>query len=642
MAGGVKKSLRKIQRVHLVIIFALVIIISGVILGILALRAIEREEAYIEKNFELTLSSEVANAVSIINTELRAIQDELADILTVPDPTIAAHTLKTIQQESPLVGLPFMVSSQQVVIYPQSSEPLSEEEALLIDQNKELLQNDVSIPVYKNIVKEYKQEILNEQIEEDESELIADDNSGPRQNNPEARENQPNAEGSKPNEALQEEIETQQAITRFNRSEPLREKIYKQAQEQGRQILVRNIILPEGREDSLNRQWSFFILESRTFSQITEKGTSGIIPRFIEDKFYLLYWEKDDNGSVAGCVIDNTSLKQRLLKVIPPMYSETRILVILNEKAAPLLIPEGEEQREWYKPFTAKEISELLPRWEVAAYLTNPDIIKDKARAAALVLWILIGFLVIALFLGGTFITVLLVNEMKLAQQKTGFVANVSHELKTPLTSIRLFAELLRDNRQPDKSKRKNYLDIMVSETERLTRLINNVLDFTRMGKDKMNYNREHADIRGLCRDIIEAQRARLEHKGFTLKIKCPATAVFVNIDQEAFKQVLINLLANAEKYAKRKKSIKVKVETEIDHVKISIMDRGPGIPLKFREKIFKEFFRIDDSLSAPVTGSGLGLSISRKILRDHGGDIIYLARDGGGSNFQIILPRGE
>jgi signal transduction histidine kinase/HPt (histidine-containing phosphotransfer) domain-containing protein len=639
---GIGKGFKKIQRPRLVIIFALAIIIPGMVLGVLALRAIEREEAYIEKNIRLALSSEVGNTVSMINNELKAVQDELSDIILIPSLHSAAHELKTMREQSPLVGLPFMVSSQQVVIYPQKSEPLSEEETILADQNRELFEDEVSIPVYKNIVKEYKEEILNEEIEQDERELTTTDNTDLIQTDRKIQKNLPNAEATETEEALQEEIETQQAVTRFNKSEPLREKIYKQAKEQGRQILVRNIILPEDNTDSLNKQWSFFILESSNFSQIIEKSQSGIIPRFIEDKFYLLYWEKDNNGSVAGCVIDNTALTQRLLGVIPPPYSETRILVILNQKAAPLLIPEGEERREWYRPFTAKEISELLPRWEVAAYLTNPDIIKEKAQSAALVLWILIGFLLISLFLGGSFITVLLVNEMKLAQQKTNFVANVSHELKTPLTSIRLFAELLRDNRQPDSGKRKGYLDIMISETERLTRLINNVLDFTRMSKHKMNYKPERCDIIALCRSVIEAQRARLEHKGFTLKIKLPSKTVHVHIDQEALKQVLINLLSNAEKYSQRKKRIDVKIETGKDLVKINIADRGPGIPLKSREKIFKEFYRIDDSLSAPVTGSGLGLSISRRILRDHGGDILYRARDGGGSVFQILVPRGE
>jgi signal transduction histidine kinase len=642
MADDVKKGFNKIQRPHLIIIFALAIIIPGVVLGVLALRAIEREEAYIEKNIKLTLSSEVGNTVSIINNELKTIQDELSDIITIPSLENAAHELKNMRELSPLVGLPFMVSSQQVVIYPQASEALSKEDSLLVDQNKELFEDDVSIPVYKNIVKEYKEEILNEEIEQDETKRILNDNSNSGPNDLQDRENSQNADVNATEEALQEEIETQRAITRFNRSEPLREKIYKQAQEQGRKILVRNIILPEDNTDSLNKQWSFFILESSNFSQIIEKSQSGIIPRFIEDKFYLLYWEKDNNGLVAGCVIDNTALTQRLLEVIPPPYSESRILVILDQKATPLLVPEGEEQREWYRPFTAKEISELLPRWEAAAYLTNPDSIKEKAESAALVLWILIGFLLISLFLGGSFITVLLVNEMKLAQQKTNFVANVSHELKTPLTSIRLFAELLRDNRQPDSGKRKGYLDIMISETERLTRLINNVLDFTRMSKDKMNYKRERCDIICLCKSVIEAQRARLEHKGFALKIKFPAKAVHVHIDQEALKQVLINLLSNAEKYSRRKKRIDVKIEAEKDLVKINIADRGPGIPLKLREKIFKEFYRIDDSLSAPVAGSGLGLSISRRILRDHGGDIVYRAREGGGSIFQILVPRGE
>ncbi|MEJ2665449.1 MAG: HAMP domain-containing sensor histidine kinase, partial [Spirochaetia bacterium] len=290
----------------------------------------------------------------------------------------------------------------------------------------------------------------------------------------------------------------------------------------------------------------------------------------------------------------------------------------------------------------AQEISELLPRWEIAAYLTNPDVIRDKAQSTALVLWILIAFLLVALFLGGVFLTGLLMGQMKLAQQKTNFVANVSHELKTPLTSLRLFAELLRDNRQPDAVKRKQYLETMVSETERLTRLINNVLDFTRMGKGQRNYHPRRCDIGGLCGDIIRAQRARLKHKGFTVKITCPAGPVTARIDEEALKQVMINLLSNAEKYSGNRKSIEVTLSRDTNNVIINILDRGPGIPPRLSEKIFKEFYRVDDSLTAAVSGSGLGLSISRKILRDHGGDIRYLPRSGGGSCFRIFIPKGE
>ncbi len=630
-----KSGSGKIRSIHLIIILAVTVILPGIILSILALRAIEREEAYIEKNLYRTLSLEVVNTTTLINAQLKAVQDELANIITVPEPSDAAAELKRMRGRSPLIGLPFLVSSQQVIIYPPNSEPLSAEEALLVNQNKELFENNVSIPVYKNIVKEYKDAILNEE----------QDTNAPEPNAPATpptaaqTTDQQQKESSK---ALKEEIETQQAITRFDKSEPLRQKIYKQAREQGRQIMVRNITLPEDNRDSLNEQWSYFILESHTWSQITNKASSGIIPRFIDDKFYLLYWEKDEDKAVVGCIIDTDALKKRLLEVMPTAFTETRVLVILDEQARPLLVPAGEEQRQWHMPFAAREISELLPRWEIAAYLTDPGVIRTSARSTALVLWVLIGFLLVSLFLGGLLIAVLLINQMRLAQQKTSFVANVSHELKTPLTSIRLFAEMLRDNRQPDRAKRGMYLDIMISETERLTRLINNVLDFTRMSKGKKKYNPRETDLVGLCKDILKIQGSRLEHMGFSVTLQAPGEPIPAKIDEEALKQVIINLLSNAEKYSTRRKSIELKVSKNADTVKIDILDRGPGIPLHLKEKVFREFYRVDDSLTGAATGSGLGLSISRRILRDHGGDIHYSPRTGGGSRFRITIPRGE
>jgi signal transduction histidine kinase/cell division septation protein DedD len=640
----------KVQSIRLIIILAVTVILPGIILSVLALRAIEREEAFIEKNFNRTLSLEVINTATLLGAQLKAVQDELANIITVPKPVDAAAELKRMRGLSPLVGLPFLVSSKRAVIYPPNLEPLSAEDALLVNQNKELFEDNVSIPVYKNIVKEYKDTILNEEQDKNAPESNAPvTQAAGAQNQPADQSANQSAAGQNTNQqrqesakALEEEIETQEAITRFDKSEPLRQKIYQRAREEGQQIMVRNIILPEDNRDSLNAQWSYFILESHTWSQIMNRAGGGIIPRFIEDKLYLLYWKKGADEAVVGCIIDTAALKKRLLEVMPAAYTETRILVILDEQARPLLVPTGEEQRQWYKPFAAREISELLPRWEIAAYLTDPGIIRTRARSTALVLWILIGFLLISLFLGGLLIAVLLVNQVRLAQQKTGFVANVSHELKTPLTSIRLFAELLRDNRQPDRAKRGMYLDIMISETERLTRLINNVLDFTRMAKGKKSYNPRETDLVGLCREILNTQTSRLEHLGFTVALDAPDDRVSVKIDEEALKQVIINLLSNAEKYSTRRKSIELKIRGDADTAKIDVLDRGPGIPLHLKEKIFKEFYRVDDSLTETVAGSGLGLPISRRILRDHGGDIQYSPRSGGGSRFRITIPRGE
>jgi signal transduction histidine kinase len=252
--------------------------------------------------------------------------------------------------------------------------------------------------------------------------------------------------------------------------------------------------------------------------------------------------------------------------------------------------------------------------------------------------------LFISIAAGGTLILRNVSSQVRLAQQKTTFVANVSHELKTPLTSIRLFTELLREKRQPDEARQGQYLDLMISETERLTRLINNVLDFSRMAEGKKQYTMKIVDAISLCREMVEKQRIHLELNGFSLTFTAELQSVMVKADEEALRQVLINLLSNAEKYSPEKKEIEVEIEIgrERGLVFIRVKDRGIGIPASESERIFKEFYRVDDSLTSRVKGTGLGLTIARRIVRDHGGDLAYLPREKGGSIFQIQLPIAE
>jgi signal transduction histidine kinase len=231
---------------------------------------------------------------------------------------------------------------------------------------------------------------------------------------------------------------------------------------------------------------------------------------------------------------------------------------------------------------------------------------------------------------------------VRLARQKTSFVANVSHELKTPLTSIRMYAEMLQEGRQRDPARRKQYLGTIVEESRRLTRLVNRVLDFARLERGERRYSFQSLDPEALCRGVLENERPRLEQAGFELRFKYRAKAggqPEVRGDPEALAQVLLNLLSNAEKYSGQKRQIAVELARESGRTRIRVLDRGQGIPPGAVRHLFKEFYRADDSLTNPVQGSGLGLAIARRIVRDHGGEIVYLPRAGGGSIFQVELP---
>jgi signal transduction histidine kinase len=385
-----------------------------------------------------------------------------------------------------------------------------------------------------------------------------------------------------------------------------------------------------------------FIAQPLSFSQIVARGTSGIIPRIIRGRLQLLYWQKASNGNIVGCLINSSELRERIIGALPGIYSTVRILTVLDERGEPLIIPPGQPDRNWRRPFVAEEISETLPRWEIAAYLTDPDIISSQARVATSVMWILILILFASILAGGTLVLRSARDEMRLARQKTTFVANVSHELKTPLTSIRLFAEMLRDGRQRDEEKRKHYLDIMTAETERLTRLINNVLDFARTERGEKRYTMRRCDVVEICAGVVDSQRARLENNGFEVVFTTHIGALAVTADEEAIKQAIVNLLSNAEKYSTDTKQIQIEVRRDDGNAVISISDRGVGIPSGEAEHIFDEFYRVDDTLTSKVKGAGLGLTIARRILRDHGGNIRYLSREGGGSTFEIVLPAIE
>jgi len=286
------------------------------------------------------------------------------------------------------------------------------------------------------------------------------------------------------------------------------------------------------------------------------------------------------------------------------------------------------------------EIGEALPHWEVAAYRSNPEQIKQAARTIQLTLGLLITVLLAAIGVGSWLIVHDLNRQLTLARQKTDFVSNVSHELKTPLTSIRMFAELLAEGRVNEPAKQRNYLSIITAEAARLTRLINNVLDFARLERGEKKYNFAACDLATLARESTETFRPHLEAGGFNFDVKLPDSPLLVRADRDAVSQVIVNLLSNAEKYANGAKDIRLELSSNgTPFAELRVLDRGPGVPRECQEKIFEQFFRVNDSLTNAIPGTGLGLTLARQIARAHGGEVRYTSREGGGSCFCLQLP---
>jgi signal transduction histidine kinase len=226
---------------------------------------------------------------------------------------------------------------------------------------------------------------------------------------------------------------------------------------------------------------------------------------------------------------------------------------------------------------------------------------------------------------------------MALARLKSDFVSNVSHELRTPLSLIRLYAETLEMGRVTPE-KHREYFQIIRKESERLSALINNILDFSRIEAGRKEYDFRETDMRELVHNTLDSYRYQIEQNGFTFEERVdPVPAM--RVDREAIARSLLNLVNNALKYSQDRKYIGVNLYRENGNVNLEVVDHGIGIPAQEQQKIFEKFYRVGDPLVHNTKGSGLGLSLVRHIVEAHGGQVGVDSTPGEGSKFTIRLP---
>ena len=382
------------------------------------------------------------------------------------------------------------------------------------------------------------------------------------------------------------------------------------------------------------------------FAQLIGDETDGMLARFLQNKLKLMFWHRlnREPGLIFGAQLDLHRLVDGLRSLVQPepALRDEICLVLLDDNAKPVALSRAGFLANWKRPFVATEIGDALPHWEIAAYLVNPTALTQAACTAEIMLALLVAVLVLAIGIGSLLIVSNLNAELKLSRQKTDFVSNVSHELKTPLTSIRMFSELLAEGRVTEPARQQSYLNIISAEAARLTRLINNVLDFSRMENGEKKYNFQPCDLTDVVRSTAGTFRPHLEANGFQFDCQLPEAALSVRGDADALSQIVVNLLSNAEKYSNGQKEITLQLilnQSPLPHAEVRVLDRGSGVPPGSGEKIFEKFYRAHDSLASGIQGSGLGLTIARQIARAHGGELAYEPRAGGGSCFILRLP---
>jgi len=230
-------------------------------------------------------------------------------------------------------------------------------------------------------------------------------------------------------------------------------------------------------------------------------------------------------------------------------------------------------------------------------------------------------------------------RELEVADMRSQFVASVSHELRTPLTSIRMFAETLQMGRPIDPSARAEYLNTIVYESDRLTRLINNVLDFSKIERGQTVYRLEPAPLDVVVRQAAGTMQYPLERHGFQLHVTTQEEIPPVRIDIDAIQQALLNLLNNAMKYSRDDRRIDLTLARVNGHAVITVQDYGLGIAAHDQTKIFERFYRVPVPENTRIPGAGLGLSLVDHIVKAHGGFVAVTSAPGEGSTFAIHLP---
>jgi signal transduction histidine kinase len=364
-------------------------------------------------------------------------------------------------------------------------------------------------------------------------------------------------------------------------------------------------------------------------------------------ELHHIFWLRDAQNRLVGVELTPVALVADIIALLPSTSADGS----QAKSRTRLVNGNGQVVYEWgsYQPasdeksLAMRPLSHPLGTWKLEYF--GPAL----ATAGVLNTWGLVaGLLGLALALVGLALYLYRehTREMRLAQQRVNFVNQVSHELKTPLTNIRLYAELLEDELDPavdeqavGGSKAHRYLGIITAESQRLSRLIANVLSLGQFQKAQFSLALQHGVVDEVVARCIAAFRPALEAKSITVHTTAQAPRV-VMLDAQALEQILNNLLSNAEKYAASGGAIYIETTQTHGVSTIDVRDLGPGIPASERERVFEPFYRISSKLADGVAGTGIGLDIARQLARQHGGDVALKAAEaeGGGAHFRVSL----
>ncbi len=356
------------------------------------------------------------------------------------------------------------------------------------------------------------------------------------------------------------------------------------------------------------------------------------------DSYVLLFIEETPLGKnrITGMMIDPKVFTYRILS---PKLQE----IAQQEFVISVFNPEENYQFNSSNDFEHREVQQskalwIFPNYQIGISLVGQTI-EDLVQQRALTNILLIGLLTIVLILGVWIVYRNIKKEVELAQIKSDFVSNVSHELRTPLSLISMFSETLEMDRVKTDEKKKEYYSIISQEANRLSKIVNSILNFSKMEAGKRQYNFVDSYLNDVAENVYHSYKFHLEQKGFTFSIVKDESIPIIKIDEEAISEAIVNLVDNAVKYSNTNKEIIIRTGMENNNAYVEVEDKGIGIPEKDQKKVFEKFFRVSSGNVHNVKGSGIGLSIVKHIVDAHNGKIELSSEVNKGSKFKLLLP---
>jgi two-component system phosphate regulon sensor histidine kinase PhoR len=401
-----------------------------------------------------------------------------------------------------------------------------------------------------------------------------------------------------------------------------------------RELLVFASRAPSAADDAFRRMFT-----GRIFKELDLEGSRTEL-RHLHRSFggqntLISYWQREHLGSWYLIAAEH-DVSRIAHDHLPDLYggkeTTNRVNVVDYQGRIIFGPPLGEGQIT-----VGRQFPTTLYKWRLNVALTAAEqLAKNTERR----LQIEIGLAVLSALVvvaGSAVVMVAAARERRLAHLKSEFVANVSHELKTPLSLIRMFGELLQSGRVQDEQKRKQYSDLIVTESDRLSDLIENVLDFSKLEQSGRGYQFQQGDLGEVVDRAVQVCRARAERAQVELELRVTPDLPLTRLDERALEIATINLIDNALKYADTGRWVGVEVRGGKSQLEVVVRDRGPGIPPEDRQNIFERFARRSEAKR--VRGSGIGLALVKSVAKAHGGRVWVEDNVPSGSAFVLRIP---